>query len=77
MKNTDQIKKNPIKDLSSDASRNKIEIKSFQDLIEISKKEKELELKFDLERNVKLLSFNRGKIDISFNEKLNQVLLKI
>ena len=76
LKNTDQIKKNPIKDLSSDASRNKIEIKSFQDLIEISKKEKEVELKFDLERNVKLLSFNRGKIDISFNEKLNPGFIK-
>ena len=76
LKNTDQIKKNPIKDLSSDASGNKIEIKSFQDLIEISKKERELELKFDLERNVKLLSFNRGKIDISFNEKLNPGFIK-
>ena len=76
LKNTDQIKKNPIKDLSSDASGNKIEIKSFQDLIEISKKERELELKFDLERNVKLLSFNRGKIDISFNEKLNPSFIK-
>ncbi len=76
LKNTDQIKKNPIKDLSSEASGNKIEIKSFQDLIEISKKERELELKFDLERNVKLLSFNRGKIDISFNEKLNPGFIK-
>tara|TARA_Y100001970_G_scaffold286037_1_gene407224 strand:+ start:717 stop:2402 length:1686 start_codon:yes stop_codon:yes gene_type:complete len=76
LKNTDQIKKNPIKDLSSDARGNKIEIKSFQDLIEISKKEKEVELKFDLERNVKLLSFNRGKIDISFNEKLNPSFIK-
>ena len=35
-------------------------------------KEKEIELKYDLERNVKLVSFNKGTIDISFNEKLNK-----
>ena len=38
--------------------------------------EKEIELKYDLERNVKLVSFNRGKIDISFNEKLNKNFIK-
>jgi len=76
LKNTDQIKKNPIKNLSSEISKNKIEIRSFQDLIDQANKEKEVELKFDLERNVKLVSFNRGKIDISFNEKLNQNFIK-
>ena len=54
----------------------KIEILSFQDLIDQANKEKEVELKFDLERNVKLVSFNKGKIDISFNEKLNQNFIK-
>ena len=33
-------------------------------------------MKFDLERNVKLVSFNKGKIDISFNEKLNKNFIK-
>jgi len=73
LKNTDQIKKNLIKDISPKA---KVEIKKFQDLIDIANKEKEVELKFDLERNVKLVSFNKGKIDISFNEKLNQSFIK-
>ena len=54
----------------------KIEITSFQDLINLAIKEKEIELKYDLERNVKLVSFNRGKIDISFNEKLNKNFIK-
>ncbi len=76
LKNTDQIKKNPIKNLSPEISEDKIEITSFQDLIDRANKEKEVELKFDLERNVKLVSFNRGKIDISFNEKLNQNFIK-
>ncbi len=76
LKNTDQIKKNPVKNLSSEINKNKIEITSFQDLIDQANKEKEVELKFDLERNVKLLSFNKGKIDISFNEKLNKNFIK-
>tara|TARA_B100000579_G_scaffold390754_1_gene365459 strand:- start:271 stop:1554 length:1284 start_codon:yes stop_codon:yes gene_type:complete len=76
LKNTDQIKKNPIKSLSPEISKTKIEITSFQDLIDQANRERELELKFDLERNVKLVSFNRGKIDISFNEKLNQNFIK-
>ena len=41
-------------------------------MIDRANKEKEVELKFDLERNVKLVSFKKGKIDISFNEKLNK-----
>ena len=76
LKSTNQIKKNPIKNLSPEINKTKIEIISFQDLIDQANKEKEVELKFDLERNVKLVSFNRGKIDISFNEKLNKNFIK-
>ena len=76
LKNTDQIKTNPVKSYSKDSQSNKIEITSFQDLIVQANKEKEIELKYDLERNVKLVSFNRGKIDISFNEKLNKNFIK-
>ena len=53
-----------------------MEILSFQDLIDHANEEKEIELKYDLERNVKLVSFNKGKIDISFNEKLNKNFIK-
>jgi DNA polymerase-3 subunit gamma/tau len=76
LKNIDQIKTNPIKNLSKEGQNTKIEIISFQDLINLANKEKEIELKYDLERNVKLVSFNRGKIDISFNEKLNKNFIK-
>jgi len=74
LKNTNQIKSSPIKSLSSQV--NKIEITSFQDLINLANEEKEVELKYDLERNVKLVSFNKGKIDISFNEDLNKNFIK-
>ena len=76
LKSTNQIKANPVKRYSKDDLRSKNEITSFQDLIIRADKEKEIELKYDLERNVKLLSFNKGKIDISFNEKLNKNFIK-
>ena len=76
LKNINQIKTNPIENSSKKSQNIKIEIMSFQDLINLANKEKEIELKYDLERNVKLVSFNRGKIDISFNEKLNKNFIK-
>ena len=76
LKSIDQIKTNPIKNLIKENQSAKIEIKSFKDLIDKANKEKEIELKYDLERNVKLVSFNKGNIDISFNEKLNKNFIK-
>ena len=55
----------------------KSNITNFQELIDLANNEKEVELKYDLERNVKLVSFSRGKIDISFNEKLNKNFIKV
>ena len=51
---------------------NKENISSFEELIQIAKKRKEVELKYDLERNVNLVKFSEGKIDISFNENLGK-----
>ena len=76
LKNTDQIKTSPLKSVIKDNQDTKIEITNFQDLIDRANKEKEIELKYDLERNVKLVSFNKGTIDISFNEKLNKNFIK-
>ena len=76
LKSTDQIKTEQIKNLTNEVKQSKIEIKSFQDLIDQANKEKEIELKYDLERNVKLVNFNKGKINISFNDKLNKNFIK-
>ena len=51
-------------------------IKSFEDLIKLSTNKKEVELKYDLEKNVNLIKFSEGKIDISFNEKLGKNFVK-
>ena len=51
-------------------------ILSFEYLINLSSKKKEMELKYDLERNVNLIKFSEGKIDISFNENLSRNFVK-
>ncbi len=76
LKSTNQIKTNPIKNINNKNNKSEVKITSFQDLINYADKDKEIELKFDLERNVKLVSFNKGKIDISFNDKLNKNFIK-
>ncbi len=75
IKNTTQTKldSNFLKEKSfKDANLVLEKINSFEDLIELSSKKKEIELKYDLERNVNLVKFSEGKIDISFNEQLGK-----
>jgi DNA polymerase-3 subunit gamma/tau len=78
LKSIDQIKTRPIKNLELQTKTFKyFEIKKFEDLIKITTSEKDVELKYDLERNVNLVSFTKGKINITFNEKLNKNFIKI
>jgi len=51
-------------------------IKTFEQLIKLVSENKEIELKYDLERNVSLVKFSEGKIDISFNEKLGKNFIR-
>lgn len=74
IKNTTQTKPilsslNP-KNLPKDIIVGKIS--SFEELILLSARKKEIQLKYDLENNVNLIKFSEGKIDISFNEKLDR-----
>ena len=78
LKNTDQIKTNLIEQPKlKNENINKTKINSFEDIVKLANQENEIELKYDLERNVKLVSFRSGTIDISFNEKLNKNFIKI
>ena len=75
IKTTTQTKldSNFLKEKKSNETYMELEkINSFEDLINLSSKRKEIELKYDLERNVNLVKFSDGKIDISFNEKLGK-----
>ena len=78
LKNTDQLKtKTMNKPVLESKEEFKKKISTYEDLVKQANLENEIELKYDLERNVKLVSFKPGKIDITFNEKLNKNFIKI
>jgi len=54
----------------------KIEINSFDDLINACNQKKEIQLKYELENHVNLVSFETQKIEISFNENLDKNFVK-
>jgi len=74
IKNTTQTK--PILSSLNPTSlpKNIIEekVSSFEELILLSSRKREVQLKYDLENNVNLIKFSKGKIDISFNENLDK-----
>ena len=78
IKNTIQEKKEvpKIKPDTVNLASSTQEIHSFQELVDLTNQHKEIELKFDLERNVRLVKFDQGKIDISFNESLSKDFIK-
>ena len=44
--------------------------------MEICSENKEIKLKYELEKNVYLVSFNKNRIEISFNDKLDKNFVK-
>ena len=55
---------------------NYLEIKSFKNLIELCEKKKELKIKYELENNLRLVSFKNQRIEISFNSNLDKSFIK-
>ena len=51
-------------------------INSFDDLLNTCSKKKEIKLKYELEKNVNLVKFERNRIEISFNENLDKDFVK-
>ncbi len=78
LKNTNQIKTTEAQQpkLNEEKPIN-AKISNFDDIVNLASQENEIELKYDLERNVKLVSFKNRSIDISFNERLNKNFIKI
>jgi DNA polymerase III subunit gamma/tau len=73
IKNTIQTK--PVSSLDNQNNTNNTSLEkilSFEDLVYLSSKKREMKLKYDLERNVSLIKFSNGKIDISFNQNLDK-----
>ena len=75
MKNTSQQDEIKPK-LKSDETNSKLLINNFEELIELCTKKKEIKLKYELESNVNLVTFDQGRIEIAFNENLDKDFIK-
>ena len=65
--------------ITTPEEKNKVEnnqIKSFKELIELCEEKKELKIKYELENNLRLVSFKNQKIEISFNSNLDKTFVK-
>ncbi len=71
-----QEKKQTGKLISDNEKKLTLQIKTFDDLIEICNSKKEIKLKYELETNVNLVSFENKRIEISFNENLDKEFIK-
>tara|TARA_Y100000591_G_C21828389_1_gene698069 strand:- start:562 stop:2220 length:1659 start_codon:yes stop_codon:yes gene_type:complete len=76
IKNISQEKKIKPEKQSIIKAEDKVEINSLNQLLEICVRNKELKLKYELEKNINLVSFERNRIEISFNEKLDKNFIK-
>ena len=65
-----------IEEIDNPKLSNKTNISSFSDLILICTSKKEIKLKYELEKNVNLVSFKNKNIEISFNERLDKNFIK-
>ena len=54
----------------------KISINSFAQLCEVCSEKKEIKLKYELEKNVNLVSFEKSRLEISFNDNLDKDFVK-
>ena len=57
-------------------NKKKNEINSFQELVNICNRKKEIKLKYELENNINLVSFEKGRMEIAFNENLDKDFIK-
>ena len=51
-------------------------IDTFKTLLEVCNQKKEMKLKYELEKNVNLVSFEKNRIEISFNDDLDKNFVK-
>ena len=54
----------------------RLEVNSFENLLELCNLKKEIKLKYELEKNVNLVRFDNPRIEISFNDNLDKDFVK-
>ena len=76
IKNISQEEKIKLETKNEIKAENKILLNTFDDLLEICAIKKEIKLKYELEKNVNLVSFESSRIEISFNDNLDKDFVK-
>tara|TARA_Y100000992_G_scaffold282460_1_gene230987 strand:+ start:1430 stop:3094 length:1665 start_codon:yes stop_codon:yes gene_type:complete len=76
IKNVSQEKKIKLETQVETKGVNQLQIKTFKELIDICSQKKEMQLKYELEKNVNLVKFDNKRIEISFNDNLDKDFVK-
>ena len=76
IKNITQEKKKSPDTQTKIETQSKISIHSFDQLLIACSEKKEMKLKYELEKNVNLVSFEKNRIEISFNDNLDKNFVK-
>ena len=76
IKNVTQEKKIKLETHTEIKSETKISINTFDQLLKICSEKKEMKLKYELEKNINLVGFEKNRIEISFNDNLDKNFVK-
>ena len=76
IKNIVQEKNNKPIGRTEIKAEEKIYINSFDKLLSVCSQKKEIKLKYELEKNINLVSFENTRIEISFNDNLDKDFVK-
>ncbi len=76
IKNVAQEKKNKPETQTEIKAEKKILISSLDQLLKVCSQNKEIKLRYEIEKNVNLVSFEKNRIEISFNENLDKNFVK-
>ena len=76
IRNVTQEKKNKPETNIDTKLQKKTFIQSFDELVTICQMKKEIKLRYELENNVNLVSFEKNRIEISFNDSLDKNFVK-
>ena len=76
IKNVSQEKKIKLELKNEIKAEGNVLINSFDKLLNVCFEKKEMKLKYELEKNVNLVSFNQNRIEISFNDNLDKNFVK-
>ena len=76
IKNISQAKKNKFETQAESKIEAKNLINSFDDLLKLCTEKKEIKLKYEIEKNVNLVRFEKNRIEISFNDNLDKNFVK-